>query len=75
MCRIPSKKYICLKKLLGVLRGGVGWGLGLMLARRGDRMKLRGRVAVCVVLANKLGDSITLWTNSDWRGVTRKFTL
>ena len=38
-------------------------------------MKLRRRVAVCVVLANKVGDSITLWTNSDWHGVTRKFTL
>ena len=35
---LPSKKYICLKKLLGVLRGGVGWGLGLMLARRGDNL-------------------------------------
>ena len=31
-----SKKYRCLKKLLRLLRGGVGWGLGTMLARRGD---------------------------------------
>ena len=30
------------EELPGLLRGGVGWGLGLMLARRGDRMKLRG---------------------------------
>ena len=27
MFRIPAKKYICLK-ILRVLRGGVGWGLG-----------------------------------------------
>ena len=32
----PSKKYICLKKLLGVLRGGVGWGLGTWFAGQGD---------------------------------------
>ena len=31
------RKYICLKKSPGLLRGGVGWGLGTMLARRGDR--------------------------------------
>ena len=34
----PSKKYICLKKLLGVLRGGVGWGLGTLFARQGDTL-------------------------------------
>ena len=33
----PSKKYICLKKLLGVLRGGVGWGLGTLFAGQGDK--------------------------------------
>ena len=30
------RKYICLKKSPGLLRGGVGLGLGTMLARRGD---------------------------------------
>ena len=32
-----SKKYRCLKKLLRLLFGGVGWGFGLMHARQGDR--------------------------------------
>jgi len=27
---------MCLKKLPGVLRGGVGWGLGTIFARQGD---------------------------------------
>ena len=27
---------MCLKKLPGLLRGGVGWGLGTMFARQGD---------------------------------------
>ena len=32
----PSKKYMPEENFLKFLRGGVGWGLGLMLARRGD---------------------------------------
>ena len=32
------RKYMCLKKLPGLLRGGVGWGLGTMFARQGDTL-------------------------------------
>ena len=35
MCRICSKKYRCLKKLLRLLLGGVGWGLGTLFAGQG----------------------------------------
>ena len=38
MCRICSKKYRCLKKLLRLLLGGVGWGLGTLFAGQGDKI-------------------------------------
>ena len=33
-----SKKYRCLKKLLRLLLGGVGWGLGTLFAGQGDSL-------------------------------------
>ena len=35
-----SKKYRCLKKLLRLLLGGVGWGLGTLFAGQGDTNKV-----------------------------------
>ena len=39
---------MCLKKLPGLLRGGVGWGLGTMFARQGDTAENNDNITINV---------------------------
>ena len=43
MCRISSKKYMPEESSWELLRGGVGWGLGTMFARQGDKDKCKDK--------------------------------
>ena len=72
----PSKKYICLKKLLGVLRGGVGWGLGTLFARQGDIRKERvspNETRGLVIRRELCFFNIEVVTNVEWSSTTSRW--